>query len=74
LFAAKIVNHGGCQGNTAQALAQWWYPVASRKAFDVLYWAMHPALYRHICMVIKITSNLPAFFVAPDFVVGHNRS
>jgi hypothetical protein len=48
--------------------------VASSKAWDVLHWAMHPALYRRICMAIKIASNLPAFFAVVDFIVGHNRS
>jgi hypothetical protein len=74
LFAAKIVNHGGCRGNTEQALARWWHPEASRKTLDVLHWAMHPMLYRRIRMVIKIASNLPAFFGVVDFVDGYNRS
>jgi hypothetical protein len=28
---------------------------------DVLHWAMRPASYHHIHMVIKIASNLPEF-------------
>jgi hypothetical protein len=63
LFAAEIVNHGGCQGNTAQALTQWQHPVASRKALDVLHWAMHPASYCRIRIAIKIAGNLPAFLL-----------
>ncbi len=43
-------------------------------AMDALHWAMCPALYHRIRMAIKIASNLPAFFVVVDFVVGHNRS
>jgi hypothetical protein len=74
VFAAKIVNHGGRQGNMAQALAQWRHPEASRKALDVLHWAMRSALYHRIRMAIKITSNLPACFVVIDFGVGNNRS
>jgi hypothetical protein len=74
LFAAKIINHGGRQGNTVQALAQWRHPVASRKALDVLHWAMCLASYHHIRMAIEITSNLPALFVIVGFVMGHNRS
>ena len=56
----KFVDHGGRQGNTAQALAQWRHPVASSVALDVLHWVMCPALYRRIRMAIKIASNLPA--------------
>jgi hypothetical protein len=74
LFAAKIVNHGGRRGNTAQALAQWRHLVALHEATDALHWAMRPALYRRIRMAIDIDSNLPAFFVVVDFVVGHNCS
>jgi hypothetical protein len=73
LFAAKIVNHGGRRGNTAQALARWRHPEASMKALDVLRWAMCPTLYRCIRMAIEIASNLPAFLVIVDFVVGYNH-
>jgi hypothetical protein len=67
-----FVNHGGHWGNTAQALAQWRHPVASIEAWDVLHWAMRPALYRCIRMVIKITSTFPAFFVVLNSVVASN--
>ncbi len=40
--------------------------VASNEALDVLHRAMCPALYRHICVAIEITSNSPAFFVVID--------
>jgi hypothetical protein len=63
VFFNKFVYHGGRQGDTAQALAQWRHPVASSEALDVLHPAMHPVLYRCICMAIEIASNLPAFFV-----------
>jgi hypothetical protein len=71
----KFVNHGGRRGDTAQALARWWHPVAvvSSEALDVLHWAMRPASYRCITMAIEIVVDLPAFFVADDFVVGHNH-
>jgi hypothetical protein len=69
----EIVHHGGCQGDTAGALARWRHLVVLHEATDALHWAMHPALYRRIHMAIKIASNLPAFCVVFDFVVGHNH-
>jgi hypothetical protein len=73
LFVFNVfVNHGGRWGNTAQALARWWHPVASSEAQDVLHWAMHPAPYRRIRMVIKITSTFPAFFVIVNSIVANN--
>jgi hypothetical protein len=48
--------------------------VASSETQDVLHWAMHPTLCRHIWTAIGIGSDLPAFFVAVDVVVGHNHS
>jgi hypothetical protein len=60
----KFVDHGGRWGDTAQALARWWHPVASSEALDVLHRAMRPALYRCIAMAIEIVIDLPAFFVS----------
>jgi hypothetical protein len=74
VFAAKIDDLCGCQGNVVQALAWWRHPVASSKAWDMLHWSMRPASYRWIRMAIEIASNLPAFFVVVDFIVGHNHS
>jgi hypothetical protein len=74
VFAAKINNLGGRRSNVLQALARWQHPVASSKAWDVLHWGMRPALYCRISIAIKIASNLPAFFVVVDLIVGHNRS
>jgi hypothetical protein len=74
VFAAEINDLGGRRGNAMQALAQQRHPVASSKAWYVLHRAMRPASYRCIRMAIKIASNLPAFFVVVDFIVGHNRS
>jgi len=62
----KFVDHDGRRGNTAQALAQWQHPVALNEALDMLHWAMCPELYCHICIAIKIASDLPAFFVVVD--------
>jgi hypothetical protein len=52
----KIVDHGGCQGNTARALAQWRHLVALHEATDALHPAMHPTLHHCICTAIKIAS------------------
>jgi hypothetical protein len=59
----EFVNHDGHRGNTAQALNQWWHPVASSEALDVLHQAMGPALCPHIRMALEIASDLPIFFV-----------
>jgi hypothetical protein len=48
--------------------------VALHEATDALSWAMCPALYCRIRMAIEIASNLPAFFVIVDFIVGHNNN
>jgi hypothetical protein len=74
VFAAKIDDLGGRRGNAVQALAQWRHPVASRKAWDVIHWAMCPASYHCIRMAMEIASNLPPFFVVVNFIVGHNHS
>jgi hypothetical protein len=70
----QFVNHDGCWGNTAQALTQWQHPVASSEAVDVLHWAMLPALHRHINLVIKVASNLSAFFVIADYLFANKLS
>jgi hypothetical protein len=61
----KFVDHGGCRGNTAQALARWWHPVALSEALGVLYRAMRPAPYHRIRMAIEIASDLPALLMSP---------
>jgi hypothetical protein len=68
-FFNEFVDHGGCQGATAQALTRWWHLLASIEALDVLHWAMHATSYRHICMAIKITSDSPAFFIVVDLLL-----
>ena len=57
------VDHGGRRGDTAQALARWWHPVAASEVLDVLHRAMRLALHRRIRMVIKTDSDSPAFSV-----------
>jgi hypothetical protein len=57
----KFIDHGGYQGNTAQALARWWHPVALSEAWDVLHRAMRRASYRRIRMAIEIASDSPTF-------------
>ena len=69
-----ILNHGGRRGNTGQALAQWWHPVASSESLDVLHWEMCPALHRRIPMAVKIASVFPAYVCIFDFVLNNNHS
>ena len=53
-----------------QVLAQWWQPVASIEALDLLHWAMHAVLYRHIVVVIKTASKVGIFFDCCWFAVA----
>ncbi len=46
--------HGGCWGNMEQVVAQWQRPVASKVALDMLHWAMHFVLHRHMAMAIEM--------------------
>jgi len=62
----EFVDNDSRRGDTAQALAQWRYPVAPSEALDVLYRAMRPASYRRIRIAIEIARDLPAFFVVAD--------
>jgi hypothetical protein len=39
-YLDEFVNHSGCRGNTAQALAQWRHPVAPSETLDMLYQVM----------------------------------
>jgi hypothetical protein len=48
-------------------LAQWWHPVASKVALDMLHWAMHLASHRCIIVAIEIASELGAFFLSSIF-------
>jgi hypothetical protein len=67
----EFIDHGGSQGNAAQALAQWQHPVASSEAWDVCHWAMRPASDCRIRMAIKIVSDSPAFLVVADYLFAH---
>ncbi len=42
-------------------LAQWWHPVVSSKALDLLHRAMCAVMYRHIAMAIKTASFVGVF-------------
>jgi hypothetical protein len=42
-------------------LAQWWCPVASSKALDLLHWAMCVVTYWRIAMAIKMASKVGVF-------------
>jgi hypothetical protein len=66
----EFVNHGGRQGDTAQAFARWRHPVALSEALDVLHRAMRPVSYRCIAMAIEIVVDLPAFFVLSNSLLA----
>jgi hypothetical protein len=42
-------------------LAQWWHPVASSEALDLLHWAMGAVMYRRIAMAMKTATFLGVF-------------
>ncbi len=42
-------------------LAQWWCPVASSEALNLLHWEMHRVMYRCIAMAIKTATFLGVF-------------
>ena len=42
-------------------LAQWWHPVASSEALDLLHWAMCVVSYRRIAMAIKMARKVGVF-------------
>jgi hypothetical protein len=48
---------GGRWGNTEQVVAQWWRPVASRVALDMLHQAMRFLLHRQTAMAIELANN-----------------
>jgi hypothetical protein len=47
----------GGWGNTEQVVAQWWHPVASGVALDMLHWAMCFVLHQQTAMAIKMANN-----------------
>jgi hypothetical protein len=46
-----------------QILAQWWRPVTSKVALDMLHWAMRSASHRRIVMAIEMARKVGAFFL-----------
>jgi hypothetical protein len=44
-------------------LAQWWCPVASSEALDLLHQGMHAVTYQRIAMAIKMVSLFSTFFL-----------
>jgi hypothetical protein len=69
-----VCDPGNRRGNTQQILAQWQLPVASTKALNLLHWAMHSALPRHIRRAIKTASKGGAFVFIIYFDIDHKRS
>ncbi len=61
-FYAKI---GISRGDMGQILAQWQYPVASRIAWDFLYWGICSALHQRIVMASEMASEGGVFCVPP---------
>ncbi len=47
-----VIGHNTCQ---------WWHPVASSEALELLHWAMCAATYRRIAMAIKTASKVGVF-------------
>jgi hypothetical protein len=45
-----------------RVLTQWWHPVASIEALDLLHRAMHAVSYRRIAMAIKTASKVGVLF------------
>jgi hypothetical protein len=51
-----------------QILAQWWRPVASKVALDILHQAMRLASHWQIIIVIKMARKGGAFFSVVDYL------
>ena len=67
IFYAEIDDHGVRSGDTGRILAQWWHPVASDEALDVLHRVMHSALYCLVRMAIEMARKVGAFFLSSIF-------
>jgi hypothetical protein len=59
---------GGCWGDTEQVVAQWWHPVASGIALDMLHWAMLHVSLQHIHIASKMAFDRGTFFVTIAFL------
>ncbi len=57
----KRRSHVWCMLLGGIILAQWWRPVASSEALDLLHWAMHAVTYQRIAMAIKTASFVGVF-------------
>jgi hypothetical protein len=55
---------------SATMLAQWWHPVASTKALDLLHQAISAVLYQRTATAIKMASKVGPFFVIVLFAVA----
>ncbi len=53
-----------------QVLAQWWHPVTSSEALDLLHQVMHAVLYHRITMAIKMASKVGVFVDCCLFAVA----
>jgi hypothetical protein len=53
-------------------LAQWRHPVASSKALDLLYWAMHAVLYRRTAAAINMANFIRNGFM--PHIMGYKLS
>jgi hypothetical protein len=51
-----------------QIPAQWWRPVASKVALNMLHRAMQLASHRHIVIAIEMAREGGAFFSVVDFL------
>jgi hypothetical protein len=51
-----------------QILAQWWRPVASKVALDMLHQGMCLALHRRIVITIEMARKGGTFFSVVDFL------
>ena len=67
-FRPKINDdHGVRRSNMGQILAQWWRPVASKVALDMLHPAMRLASHRRIVIAIEMARKGGAFFLLSIF-------
>ncbi len=48
--------------------AQWWRPVASNVALNMLHWVMQLASHRHIVIAIETAREGGLFFFVVDFL------
>jgi hypothetical protein len=67
VWTMKIINKNQCRYVPFMLsdiiLAQWWHPVASREALDLLHWAMCVVTYRRIAMAINMARKVGVFLI-----------